>query len=192
MFTTYEPAHEETEVALAPTISWDPIEKTEGYRLSLGTSPGASDILEETDLGTATSYIPNGDLPFGTEIFVRIRPYNSAGTATDCAIQSFTTMIPEDGTKYGFSPDGDGVNEYWHIENIDYYPDNKVTIYNRWGNMVFMVEGYNNQDKAFNGAANQMLGLGAGVLPEGTYFFHIEVPKENILNKTKGYLVLKR
>ena len=34
--------------------------------------------------------------------------------------------------------------------------------------------------------------LGAKDLPAGTYFFNIDVPKENILKKTKGYVVIKR
>ena len=35
-------------------------------------------------------------------------------------------------------------------------------------------------------------GMGAGQLPEGTYFFQINIPSEHNLKTTQGYLVLKR
>ena len=143
-------------------------------------------------MGSLTSYMHNGEFPFDTEIFVTVTPYNSKGDAVQCEPQSFTTLIPEDETKYGFSPDGDGVNEYWHIDNIEYYPENMVTIYNRWGDLVFQIENYDNTSSVFRGEANRMTKMGASDLPAGTYFFNIDVPRENILKKTKGYVVLKR
>jgi len=36
-----------------------------------------------------------------------------------------------------FTPNGDGYNETWLIENIDLYPDAEVKVYTRWGNLVF-------------------------------------------------------
>ncbi|MGB6150651.1 MAG: BspA family leucine-rich repeat surface protein [Pricia sp.] len=186
------PFTNETEVPLDTGISWEETEKTDGYRLSLGTSPGGSDIVNNQDVGAVTSYRHTEELPFGTEIYVRVIPYNSKGDAVQCEPQSFTTEIPEDETKYGFSPDGDGINEYWHIENIQYHPENIVTIYNRWGDAVFKIANYDNTGNVFRGEANQMTKMGAGTLPAGTYFFTIEVEGESILKKTKGFLVLKR
>ncbi len=186
------PFNGETDVSLEPSISWEEVEKTDGYRISLGTSPNGTDILDNQDMGSLTSYTHSGELPFDTEIFVTITPYNTVGNAEACEQQSFTTLIPEDDTKYGFSPDGDGVNEYWHIDNIEYYPENMVTVYNRWGDLVFQIENYDNASSVFSGEANRMTKMGASDLPAGTYFFNIDVPKENILKKTKGYVVIKR
>ena len=186
------PANGETDVSLESAITWSEVEKTDGYRLSIGTSLGANDILDTIDVGTATSYTHSKDFPFDTELFVTITPYNSAGQTIGCEQQSFTTMIPEDETKYGFSPDGDGINEYWHIENIDYYPVNVVSIFNRWGDIVFKIENYDNASKVFSGNANMKTSMGADVLPTGTYFFNIEIEGETILRKTQGFLVLKR
>ena len=42
-------------------------------------------------------------------------------------IQLEQLFIPE-----GFSPDGNGVNDTWHISGIERYPNNRVEIYNRW------------------------------------------------------------
>ena len=70
-----------------------------------------------------------------------------------------------------FSPNGDGINDVFTIEGLEKYPGNVLTIYNRWGNQVFEAKDYkNNWDGTYQGAA----------LPDGTYFWMIELPnKEN-------------
>ena len=186
------PFNGETDVPLEATISWETIEKTNGYRISLGTTNGGTDILDNLDVGLETSYTHPNEFPFGTRIYVNIVPYNTAGDAVECNEQSFTTVVPEDDTKYGLSPDGDGINDYWHIDNIQYYPENTVFIYNRWGDLVFQMNNYDNSGNVFRGEANKLTKLGAGQLPEGTYFFVIQVPNDNILKSTKGYVILKR
>ncbi|RRB03929.1 gliding motility-associated C-terminal domain-containing protein [Larkinella rosea] len=47
-----------------------------------------------------------------------------------------------------FSPNNDGVNDVLEIRNTDQFPDCEVTIYNRWGEVVFYSKGY---DKPWNG-----------------------------------------
>jgi gliding motility-associated-like protein len=105
------------------------------------------------------------------------------------------TVIPKekDETKYGFSPNNDGINDVWIIDHITEYPNNTVSIYNRWGDLVFQTTGYNNTTNVFAGIANKKRKLGADELPEGTYFFEINpnAPTHNF-KKLKGYLVLKR
>jgi gliding motility-associated-like protein len=99
----------------------------------------------------------------------------------------------KDETKYGFSPNNDGINDYWMIDKITEYPNNKVSIYNSWGDLVFQTTGYNNSTNVFNGIANKKRNLGADELPEGTYFFEIDPNSSNHhFKKLKGYLVLKR
>ena len=54
----------------------------------------------------------------------------------------------------GISPNGDGKNDKWVIEYIELLPDtqkNRVTIYNRWGDMVWEATDYNNSSIAFDG-----------------------------------------
>jgi gliding motility-associated-like protein len=64
-----------------------------------------------------------------------------------------------------FTPNGDGINDNWHIENIKYYPENEVTVYNIYGNSVYNKKGYNNDwQGTYNGAP----------LPDGTYFYVIK------------------
>ena len=66
-------------------------------------------------------------------------------------------------------------NDYFHIENIEDYPNNKVTIFNRWGNKVFEMTGYNNSDRVWRSEAEFGVIPGANRVPSGTYFFLIEL-----------------
>ena len=42
-----------------------------------------------------------------------------------------------------FSPDGDGKNDTWEVKNIDAFPDNDLKIFDRSGNLVYTMKGYN-------------------------------------------------
>ncbi|WP_400081437.1 gliding motility-associated C-terminal domain-containing protein [Winogradskyella sp. R77965] len=178
-------------------LTWVPEPNATGYRLSVGTISNGTDILDNVDVGNFTTYDILGDLPENTDIFVLIIPYNDFGDAEGCTEEYFTTgsvnTTPEDdNTKYGFSPDGNGINDYWHIDGIENHPNNVVTIYNRWGDLVFQIRGYDNYARAFRGEANKKTNMGAGKLPSGTYFFHIIIDGEHHLKKTKGFVVIKR
>jgi len=91
------------------------------------------------------------------------------------------------------SPNGDGLgNDAMYIENIDSYPDNEVTVFNRWGGTVFTTKGYNNSSNNFNGKANTGSAKNQDV-PDGSYFFIIhatDVSGKKI--KYTGFLVIKR
>ncbi len=75
--------------------------------------------------------------------------------------------------------DMNGLNDFWDIENIDYFPENKVQIFNRYGNIVYEMEGYDNVNNVFVGKANINKGanvvLGSDYLPSGTYFYVIDL-----------------
>lgn len=61
-----------------------------------------------------------------------------------------------------FSPNGDGVNDTWHIPYIESYPGCTIDIFNRYGQKVFSSPGYNRE---WDGT-----GFG-GPLPSGTYYY---------------------
>jgi gliding motility-associated-like protein len=72
----------------------------------------------------------------------------------------------------GFSPNDDTINDTFEIPRLrDLYPDFKIFIYNRYGNLVF--KGNRNTDD-WNGRSTQG-GLGSGVLPVGVYFYVLEL-----------------
>jgi outer membrane protein len=69
-------------------------------------------------------------------------------TVDDCAI-----MIPN-----VITPNGDGINDYFQITNIDYYPNSEIKIYNRWGKRVYESQNYQGD---WDGEG----------LDEGTYYY---------------------
>ena len=86
-----EPMEGASDVSAQTSISWEAVAEAEGYFLSLGTSPGGTDLLNELDLGNTTLYTPITCLSGNSDIFVTISPYNSVGEATGCSVFLFST-----------------------------------------------------------------------------------------------------
>ena len=78
-----------------------------------------------------------------------------------------------------FSPNGDGINDLWIIKNIELYPDNTLTVVNRWGNEIYTINGYQN-----NWDGSQ--------LDEGTYFYILKVKMCETDRTFKGYVTIVR
>ena len=47
----------------------------------------------------------------------------------------------------GFTPNSDGINDFWDIDNVEYYPNITVEVYNRWGAKVFSSRGYTSEKR---------------------------------------------
>jgi gliding motility-associated-like protein len=90
-----------TEVALTPILEWQAVTNVEGYLIRIGTIPGGSDVLANTDIGLATSTAVL-DFLEGTTYYVTITPFNAAGEAQNCTQTSFTTT-------FGCGPYTDGI-----------------------------------------------------------------------------------
>ena len=87
------PADGAINVNTATNISWNYAPTATGYRLSLGTTPGGTDILNDQNLGNTLSFIPPIELPPSTQIYARVIPFNENGTPVGCIEESFTTGI---------------------------------------------------------------------------------------------------
>jgi gliding motility-associated-like protein len=64
------------------------------------------------------------------------------------------------------TPNNDGFNDTWFIKNIQLFPKNGVKIVNRWGDIVFQTNNYQND---WDGK------YGGGNLPAGTYYYILDV-----------------
>ena len=82
-----------------------------------------------------------------------------------------------------FSPNGDGVNDFFVIKNIEKYPVNELFVYNRWGTKVHYQRSYNN---TWGGLARQ----NGKLLPVGTYYY-VLILNNNKKNIIKGYVYIK-
>lgn len=69
----------------------------------------------------------------------------------------------------GVTPNGDGNNDTWQIDNITNIKENKVWIYNRWGDVVWKGDNYDNNTVVWKGT-----NVSGGALPDATYFYVIE------------------
>ena len=88
----------------------------------------------------------------------------------------------------GLSPNGDGINDSWRIESIDFYPGNVVRVFDRFNNLVFEMQDYNNEDRVWRGEANH--GVFRGRLSDGVYFYSILLGGG--ASRLSGFLVLKK
>jgi gliding motility-associated-like protein len=79
------------------------------------------------------------------------------------------------------TPNGDGSNDVWHIENIEQFPHSEVWIFNRNGNQVFYAKNYQND---WGGTYNGEL------LPEATYYYIIDTGTSSKL--LKGHINIIR
>lgn len=72
-----------------------------------------------------------------------------------------------------FSPNGDGVNDYFKIDCLGRYPNNTLQVYNRWGNIVYQTKSYKNDwDGTPNGRA---MVQPEDQLPVGTYYYVLDL-----------------
>ena len=111
---------------------------------------------------------------------------------TDCKVLGVLGCVIKVMT--AVSPNNDGNNDSFFIENLDCYPDNKVEIFNRWGVLVFEGEKYDNKTIAFNGISNGRAVVAKDeVLPAGTYFYILNYKENNGTSVDKsGYLYLNK
>lgn len=66
------------------------------------------------------------------------------------------------------TPNNDGINDFLVINCLENYPDNELTIYSRWGEIVYQAFGYTNN---WDGYAEK----NKSKLPDGTYVFILKV-----------------
>lgn len=82
----------------------------------------------------------------------------------------------------GFSPNNDGVNDYFGVLNLKNADSFKLTIYDRWGNQVFVS---NNPSVYWDGTYNGSL------LPLGLYAYYciVECSKKSFIKKGEVILI---
>jgi gliding motility-associated-like protein len=80
-----------------------------------------------------------------------------------------------------FTPNGDGINDTWNIPQLQYFPMCTVTIFSRWGQLVFSSIGY---PKAWDGTDH------GKPLPAGTYYYIVNL--HNNTGLLSGFVALLR
>lgn len=106
-----------------------------------------------------------------------------------CAQKELTIEVAGDIIVYNaLSPNGDGKNDSFYIQYIDLLPqtkNNRVLIFNRWGDLVWEAENYDNTENVFTGITSN-----GKDLPSGTYYYKIEFASDQ--KSLLGFISLKR
>jgi hypothetical protein len=85
------PSNGATDVTNLPVINWSATPNATGYRLTMGTTPGGTDVMNNVDLGNVTSYTFTTSLLYGKQYYYTLNAYSVNGTSTGCSQLSFTT-----------------------------------------------------------------------------------------------------
>ncbi|MDD7885296.1 gliding motility-associated C-terminal domain-containing protein [Flavivirga sp. 57AJ16] len=167
-----------------------------GNPLTLTEEP----VFDDADLGSVEGTLLVGEIATYTATFeINQQAINAGGLSNSVEASGITPSfeiisdVSDDGddvdgnteddpteTELGclivineFSPNGDGVNELLVINCIENYPNNRLEIYNRWGNIVYKKQSYNNE---FDGISNGRSTInGTEMLPVGTYYYVLDL-----------------
>lgn len=142
-----------------------------------GTAPYTFDWSSDNGY-TSTSGNNQLNLQAGTYML----QVTDANMCTDTASITLVEPIPLE-IPNGISPNGDGFNDFFSVRGLDNYPENKLLVFNRWGNQVYEESNYRNSNPWYGTNAD------GEELPEGTYFVVMELTGADNL---KGYLEIRR
>ena len=83
------------------------------------------------------------------------------------------------------TPNGDGINDTWVIHNIDQFSNNRVRVFNRWGDKVFESKGYlNTWDGTYKNRTQK--------LPDGaSYYYQIDLEDDGKIDQD-GWIYISR
>ena len=152
-----------TRVGSLTTSDLDP-EDTHNYALVAGDGSTGNEFfaIDGDQLVTNTSF------NWEEQDLYSVRIKSSDGEFSIEESFSITILKLIEGVKFAnaITPNGDGQNDTWEIEDIDAFPDALVYVYDKAGLVVFKSSGgYNAWDGTYNGRS----------LPMGTYYYVIDL-----------------
>jgi gliding motility-associated-like protein len=149
------------------------------------------------NINVGNSVSGNGfDIAFRVNPFITTQYNILAATLNECSIQlknmasvivnnctvkmvnATGLIIPE-----GFSPDGDNINDYFEIKGIENYPNAEISIYNRWGTLIYSKKPYFNEWDGISSITKKML-------PVGTYYYILNL--KNRMKSIAGWIYLNK
>ncbi|MDB4918372.1 gliding motility-associated C-terminal domain-containing protein [Mucilaginibacter sp.] len=160
-----------------------PVKMFEGQTCRLGGTSGGDKVqfywTPANYLDNPTSLTPTTSSPNDITYTLHVVSTENCGESTSSVfvrVYKLLTIVNS------FSPNGDGINDYWYIKNIDNYPKADISVFTRYGQRVFQNIGYSKPwDGTFNGST----------LPAGTYYYIIDVKDDNI-PKQSGWIFIVR
>lgn len=78
-------------IPLTPLIEWNPVSGATGYRLTIGSTPDGSDVLDNAVFTATSTFVL--DFEPNRTFFVTIIPFNDSGDAIGCGQETFSTQL---------------------------------------------------------------------------------------------------
>ena len=156
-------------------------------RFTLGGNPTSTDEVDYAwfpnpmSVFDTTQANPVGFLTESTLFTVIVTDQNACTSSDTVSVE----VLPDVEVNSGFTPNGDGRNDTWIIENIELFPNMEVHVYNRWGMEVFESQSYN-ANVAWDGTYE------GSILPSGTYYYTLELNDPRFPDPITGPLTLHR
>lgn len=120
-------------------LAFDPILKAPGSRVQILQEPQFGKLTTETD--GSMSYRPHDDVCQENDRFV-YASFN--GDAVERVTVHVEILCEALTIIAGFTPNGDGINDFFEIKGVQNFPGNELNIFNRWGEPVFSMHDYDN------------------------------------------------
>jgi gliding motility-associated-like protein len=96
---------------------------------------------------------------------------DSVGCSSTALVEVKTINVDCIEIPTAISPNADGVNDVWIIKGLELYPEALIEIYNKWGNLLYSNNSYQNDwDGKYQGTD----------LPAAVYYFIIKLDEETV------------
>ncbi len=154
--------------------------------VSIELADGDAEIVQGTSENLCFEITPG--LNFLGQIIVRVKVQDNGSPVLSDSVTVMLWVEPKFEFSQAISPNNDGINDYLVITGINQFPNNQITIFNRWSDIVYQKDGYDNLDDVWLGQSETS--YGSVVAPDGTYFYILQI--DGYPRPIKGFVVLKR
>jgi gliding motility-associated-like protein len=172
-------------VKQSPTIDYGSVQTVltgDSITLSPSTLPPA---------GTTYAWTPGTYLSSDTVATPLVTPstnqtYTIIATLNGCPDSTtlLVRLISDFKVPNTFTPNGDGINDYWVIEQLSYYPNHRVRVFDRYGQTVYETTQFPAAPIGWNGYYK------GKPLAAGTYYYIIELA--GVVDPKTGYVTILR
>lgn len=147
-----------------------------------GSGSGSPFWIPSSGLSNPFSFAPVAT-PTTTTSYILVITNGFSCVNADTMVITVGTPVFNGTVSNYFTPNGDGVNDTWYIQNIKNFPGNEVWVYNIYGNVVYNQSNYQNDWKGtYNGSD----------LPDGTYYYILKFTGSGTVNKGSLDLIRKK
>ena len=146
---------------------------TQTHQLSATSTSGLTIVFDISDPNVASvnglTLTVNQD---GTFTITASQAGDENWNAAEDVSQTVVTLPTFDNITSIFTPNNDGMNDYWYIPGLVKYGKLQVTVYNRYGQAVYRSDSYKNDwDGTWNG----------NPLPSATYYYIINSSERGVI-----------